>query len=214
MRLHPVKDGLIPLPHERGMTVRDKGGNRLVDVVDPETGYCVGTRSPLSVKGKVMKAAPIQGGSGEDVRFDPDSSRFYELVRKTASDPIGFVVRLTTDKDETLPCTRVRVIQAVTPLKSRNGRRATTPMQKKLSVREENDAAALAVLTAMGYEGEITPQIRDAALAMIELEKGSIARLVRNEGDENVPSHKVGQSSKSSKPRKFRKSESPRNTQS
>jgi hypothetical protein len=202
MLLHPVKDGLIPMPHERGMTVRDKGGNRLVDVVDPQTGYCVGTRSPLSVKGKVMKAAPIQGGSGEDVRFDTDSARFYELVRKAPSDPIGFVVRLTTDGDDSLPCTRVRVIQATTSISVRKGRKSTAPYQKPRSVREENDAAAWAVLSAMGYEGEMNPQIRDAALAMIELEKGSIARLVRNAGDESMPSHMVGKRKKSNKSRK------------
>jgi hypothetical protein len=195
------------MPDERGMTVRDKGGNRLVDVVDPQTGYCVGTRSPLSIKGRVVPAAPIGGGSGPDVRFDTDSARFYELVRKAPSDPIGFVVRLTTDGDNSLPCTRVRVIQATTSISVRNGRTSTAPYQKPRSVREENDAAAEAVLHAMGFEGEITPLIRDAALAMIELEKGSIARLVRNEGDESVPSHMVGKSKKTRKSRKTDKPE-------
>lgn len=183
MRLHPVKDGLIPLPDERGMTRRDSGGNRLVDVVSPDTGFCVGVRSPLSIEGRVVEAAAIAGGSaksGEDVRFDHESARYYELVRDAKTDPIGFVVRLTTDGDDMLPCTRVRIIQATVPVSVQKGRESTAPVRKKPSVREENDAAALAVLSAMGYKGEITSEVRDAALAMIELEKNTISRLVRN----------------------------------
>lgn len=184
MRLHPVKDGLIPMPDERGMTVRDKGGNKLIDVNNPKTGYCVGVTSPLSISGRVVQASPITGGSGPDVRFDTESARFYELVRDVPNAPIGFVVRLTTDGDESLPCTRVRVIQGTSPLSAESAAKSTSPVRKALSVREANDEAAHAVLSAMGYEGEITPQVRDAALAMIEIEKASIARLVRKGSDD------------------------------
>lgn len=187
MRLHPVKDGLIPMPDERGMTRRDSGGNKLIDIVSPDTGFCVGVRSPLSIAGRVVEADRIAGGSaksGEDVRFDAKSARYYELVRDAATAPIGFVVRLTTDGDESLPCSRVRIIQATRSIPAGSARKSTAPVRKKLSVREENDAAALAVLSAMGYDGEITPQIRDAALAMIELEKNTISRLVRNKKED------------------------------
>lgn len=184
MRLHPVKDGLIPMPDERGVTVRDKGGNKLIDVINPLTGYCVGVTSPLSIKGRIVPASPITGGSGPDVRFDAESARYYELVRDRATAPIGFVVRLTTDGDDSLPCTRVRIIQGASPLSKQNAAVSTSPVRKALSVREVNDAAAQAVLSAMGYDGEITPQIRDAALAMIEIEKASIARLVRKGSDD------------------------------
>lgn len=187
MRLHPVKDGLIPMPDERGMTRRDSGGNKLVDVVSPDTGFCVGVRSALSITGRVVEAATIAGGSaksGEDVRFDPESARHYELVRDAATDPIGFVVRLTTDGDSSLPCTRVRIIQDTKPLSGRSARKSTAPVRKPQSVQEQNDAAALAVLSAMGYSGEITREIRDAALAMIELEKNTISRLVRNKKED------------------------------
>lgn len=201
MRLHPVKDGLIPLPDERGMTRRDKGGNKLVDVVDPDSGYCIGTRSPLTIKGRVVEAATITGGSGTDVRFDPESARYYELVRDAATEPIGFVVRLTTDGDDSLPCARVRVIQATKPIDVRKAGKSTAPVRKKLSVREENDRAAEAVLRAMGFEGKITPEIRDAALAMIEIEKNTIARLVRNAKEDRKRAKRALSGGKTGSPR-------------
>lgn len=186
MRLHPVKDGLIPQPHERGMTKRDRAGNRLIDVVDPRTGFCVGVRSPLTVRGPVTMASPMSGGNGPDVRFDPSSHRYYELVRDAVTDPIGFVVRLVTDGDNFLPCSRVRIIRSTTAPSAESGRKSTAPVRKPLSVREQNDLAAKSVLSAMGYTGPFTPEVRNAALAMIEIEKNTAVQLRRNKSEERA----------------------------
>lgn len=180
MRLHPVEDGLVPHPDERGMTRRDIGGNRLTDVTNPISGMCTGVTSPLTPSGaSVRPASPIGGGSGADVRFDPESARYYELVRSSKSAPIGFVVRLTTDGDESLPCSRVVIIQAEQSPGGKSERVSNAPVRKAPSVREQNDMAAKAVLSAMGYTGPITPEIRNAALQMIEIEKNTVARLER-----------------------------------
>lgn len=172
MRLHPAKDGLIPHPDERGLSVRDRGGNRLIDLHDPTSGFCVGVTSPLTSTGmSVLTPKPASGGKGPDVRFDAESERYYELIRSRDSDPIGIVVRLDTDGDALLPTTRVRVVQA-TPSKDRKSERnSTAPVRKAPSVRKQNDDAVKAVLAGMGYTGPITPQIRKATLEMIAMEK-------------------------------------------
>jgi len=172
MRLHPAKDGLIPMPDERGLSVRDRGGNRLVDVYDPTTGFCVGVTSPLSTTGmSVFTPKPPSSGHGPDVRFDTESNRYYELIRESNSDPIGIVVRLDTDGDTPLPCARVRVIQAKPSASRKSERNSTAPVQKKPSVRKQNDEAVRAVLSAHGYKGPITPQIRKVCLELIAMER-------------------------------------------
>lgn len=172
MRLHPAKDGLIPMPDERGLTVRDKGGNRLIDVYDPTTGFCVGVTSPLTSTGmSVSTPKPPSSGHGADIRLDAESNRYYELVRKSDSDPIGIVVRLVTDADELLPCTRVRVIEAQPSASRESERKSTAPVQKSVSTRKQNNDAVRAILDSMGYKGKITPEMRKACLEMIEIEK-------------------------------------------
>lgn len=48
VRLHPVKDGKInPSRHTESIRRTDIAGNKLVDVVDPESGFCVGVRSNI-----------------------------------------------------------------------------------------------------------------------------------------------------------------------
>lgn len=192
MRLHPVKDGLVPHPDERGMTRRDLGGNKLVDVVNPISGYCVGVTSALTPSGNSVRPASQVSGttSGPDVRFDPDTARYYQLVRESKSAPIGIVVRLTTDGDDSLPCSRVIIIRGESSATGASERKSNAPVQKQLSVREQNDMAAKAVLSAMGYTGPITPEVRNAALQMIAIEKNTLQRL---------------QYAKSTKPRKSRK---------
>jgi len=45
--------------------------------------------------------------------------------------------------------------------------------RKNVSVRKQNDEAARAILAGMGYTGPFTKNIRDAALAMLEMEKNA-----------------------------------------
>lgn len=172
MRLHPAKDGLVPLPHERGMTKRDRGGNKLVDVVSPETGFCVGVRSPLTPDGmSVRLAKSVSGGKGIDTRYDPESELYYDLVRSSGTDPIGLVVRTVEMKDDSLPCTRVAIYRNGMPVPPEKVQDCTAPVRRALSTRKENDAAVKAVLRAMDYHGPITREIRKAALEMIQMEK-------------------------------------------
>jgi hypothetical protein len=175
MRLHPVKDGLIPLPAERGLNVRDRGGNKLVDTIDPKTGFCTGVSSPLTLpEGHVLTAKPPSGGSGQDVRFDSESARYYDLIRESGSDPIGLVIRTVADGDELLPCTRIRVVEAAASKSRTSERNSTAPVRnggRGVSVRTENDLAVKSVLAGMGYKGPITREIRIACLEMIAIEK-------------------------------------------
>ena len=47
VRLHPIKDGVLRHPHERTVTHRDFMGNKLRDVIDPRTGFCMYAQSPV-----------------------------------------------------------------------------------------------------------------------------------------------------------------------
>jgi hypothetical protein len=176
VRLHPAKDGLLPHPHERGLTVRDRGGNRLRDIISPETGFCTGVASPLTFSPKdaglsVLSPKPPSGGKGSDIRYDDDSARYYDLIRSDASAPVGLVVRLVSDGDDKLPCARVRVVEAAPSPSRESERNCSAPVQKSVSTRKQNDQAVKAILDAHGYEGKITPEIRKVVLEMIAMEK-------------------------------------------
>lgn len=54
VRLHPIRDGVLRLPEERTLQMRDQCGNKLRDVTDPRTGFCSGVISPL-IGGQVNK---------------------------------------------------------------------------------------------------------------------------------------------------------------
>lgn len=177
MRLHPAKDGLIPFPDERTLIRRDKGGNRLRDRVDPQTGFCTGVTSPLLSNGvHVLPYKRPTGASGPDVRFDSKSARYYDLIRESDSDPIGLVVRLTTDGDASLPCTRVRIVKGEKSESGASERNSSAPVRKPVSARKANDEAVRAVLAAMGYKGPIDSKMRKAALELIAYEKTCTGR--------------------------------------
>lgn len=63
IRLHPIRDGVIPLVAERNRVQhRDRGGNKLTDVTNMHTGYCVGVTSPLMFDegaGPVLDCTPV-----------------------------------------------------------------------------------------------------------------------------------------------------------
>lgn len=54
VRLHPIKDGVLRHPHERTVTHRDFMGNKLRDVIDPRTGFCMYAVSPV-LGGRINK---------------------------------------------------------------------------------------------------------------------------------------------------------------
>jgi len=183
MRLHPVDDGLIRFPEERTLTTHDRGGNPLRDVINPDTGFCTGVTSPLTVPDgmSVMQPTPVSGAksaSTPDVQFDPDSELYYDLVRTSDSDPFGLVIRTTSDPDGPLPVTRIRVVSADVP---KTGGKSGLPYTPT-STQKENTAAVRAVLAGMGYAGPITPAIRKAALEMIAIERSANGQRGRTKG--------------------------------
>lgn len=198
MRLHRIDDGLVKGPDERTLTKYDKGGNKLRDVVDPTSGMCTGVTSPLTITDRIIQPTPVSGGKSKDapdVRFDPEKEVYYELVRNKDTDPFGLVMRTTSDADGPLPVTRVRVVSALPPT---NGGKSGLPFTP-ISTRKENDVAVKAVLDAMGYKGKITPEIRKAALEMIEIEKNALCKLVRKSPKKRKNTSKSDMSAKMAK---------------
>lgn len=47
IRLHPIRDGVIPTVREARLRHRDQGGNILTEVTNPSTGLCDHVTSPL-----------------------------------------------------------------------------------------------------------------------------------------------------------------------
>src|SRR5882757_9959711 len=113
MRLHPVEDGLIPLPDERGMRKFDRSGNRLRDINDPQTGFCITARSPLDSDSSVITPSPVNGAETATTKqYRQYNGRYVDVSELHTDDPdveYGLVVRLTTDGDDPLPITRVRI---------------------------------------------------------------------------------------------------------
>ena len=166
MRLHPAKDGLIPEPSERGLTIRDSGGNRLSDVVSPLTGFCTGVTSPMTIRpgqSVIDHKAPSGGKapSGSDVLFSTKERVYYEPLQVPNGGRVGIVVRTCDDSDGPLPSSRITIMTD----------ESTSVPGKRRSVRKENDEAARAILSAMGYNGPMTPIWRKMALDLLAREK-------------------------------------------
>jgi hypothetical protein len=166
-------EGKVPDPSGRGMTRTDRGGNRLIDVVHPETGYCVGVRSPLTFKAgeRVIPHKSPSGGAGSDVRFAGNREVWVELTEEARKSGQAKVVRLTTDGDGILPVTRVRVDEVGTPDEITKAQ----IVRNQTDARNEREAAILAVLSGMGYDGPITRSVRSAVWSMIQAERNKYA---------------------------------------
>lgn len=60
IRLHPLRDGVIPLTTEARVRRRDIGGNLYTEVTNPSTGMCTGVTSPLTIEGgPVLEPTPV-----------------------------------------------------------------------------------------------------------------------------------------------------------
>lgn len=92
------------------------------------------------------------------------------LIRDDPNAPIGLVVRMTTDGDDPLPVGRVRVYMTDAPIYDADG----AIVRKKRSKRAENDSAVRAVMSAFGYTGPMTKEMRATCLFYLELEKGKV----------------------------------------
>lgn len=61
IRLHPIRDGVIPTCADPNRVKHlDRGGNTLTDITDPSTGFCMGVTSPLTIEGgPVLESTPV-----------------------------------------------------------------------------------------------------------------------------------------------------------
>lgn len=141
----------------------------------------------------VSRLKPVSGGCGKDVRLDPETGLYYDLIRSSESDPVGVVVRTESDGDNPLRCTRVTVIQSTKRLSGKSAENCSAPVHKSVSRRKQNDQAIRAVLVTLSrdldfweiclkagvsaYEIEdlaitpITPKIRKLVIGLIESER-------------------------------------------
>lgn len=101
-RLRP-DEGLVMQPDERTLRYRDRSGQKLRDVVDPKTGFCVGVTSPMESDGIAVRAAKPTSGGGQPLpELDSATGRWF-----VGEDRL--VVRTTLDGDR--PLTRTRLIK-------------------------------------------------------------------------------------------------------
>lgn len=60
IKLHPLRDGVIPLTSEARVAHRDRGGNVYTEVTNPSTGFCDRVTSPLTIEGgPVLQSQPV-----------------------------------------------------------------------------------------------------------------------------------------------------------
>lgn len=120
VRLHPIKDGTAPMGEQLTMLRRrDRAGNKLRDVVDPDTGFCVGVTSPL--EGRVSGKGTSGGHTAETKRAAVEA---VEVDRcKVYVDEEGFVCRTLDMGDAPRPVAYVK--PATPPSKERAVRNTT-----------------------------------------------------------------------------------------
>jgi hypothetical protein len=106
IRLHPIRDGLIPLvANPDRIKVRDQGGNSYTEVTDTSTGWCTGVTSPLTIPDgcKVLVPSPIVPlhNPKRDLSVTPQKdSQGNWYTRKNAS---NHAIRTVEMGDEALP---------------------------------------------------------------------------------------------------------------
>lgn len=108
VRLHPIRDGVIPTTREAVMRKRDKAGNKLRDVVDPSTGWCIGVESNLESAAKNTPLSPCPEGTSAS----PTILTKRADVRRMGDywvDSTGCVIRTVSMGDDQLPLARVCV---------------------------------------------------------------------------------------------------------
>lgn len=152
VRLHPAKDGLLNT--EAGLQyirTRDIGGNKLVDIVDGDTGYCVGTTSklesePINPAGCSTMRSGVSGTASGTLKYLPASIRVDSTGTRVYLDEDGRRIR-TTDQGEAWVGAVPRGPSPVT---------TTNPRKGGGSVKSRAANGASAVPGATGSGGRIT----------------------------------------------------------
>jgi hypothetical protein len=96
-----VFDGLYRTPEEIGVR-HSINGQKLRDIIDPRTGFCVNAVTPtFNQYDSGMRMAKRTSGAGKETpRRDESTGRWYDPET-------GYVCRETTDGDAPLPRTRI-----------------------------------------------------------------------------------------------------------
>lgn len=169
-----LDEGLTPQPDERRLRERDRSGQKLRDVINPKTGFCVGVTGPMESDGHTVRAAKPTSGAGPALpEYDAATGRWFvgedRLVIRTTDTPEGPMSRTriikrddeaydsapTHEKIKKSP--KIRSNQAVRPAgddKRRTRGPRYTDAQIKDFLREY-----------LGWTGPLTREIRTAAIA-------------------------------------------------
>lgn len=188
LRPHPLKDGVINTgAHlEYGLT-RDRNGNRLVAVMDPITGFCVGVRSNLMSVPNNCAGQPVKPGIAGSITRDTevclvqrDLAGTYFTVSSDGEEVRA--VRTTEMGDFLLPTVRMSV-----PTKTVKERAVRDPSAPKRRVPgatgpggriSDADCDAMIAAMAKGRPVNITPLMRKAARALIQQRMAEAAKLL------------------------------------
>lgn len=164
---------------------RDLGGNKLIDVVNPMTGFCVGTRSPLESAPNNTPGKPRPGISAS--QDEVDNYPRYDAVKGVWF--VGrdrLVQRLIDTPDGPLQVARVVKPAVATKLDNRaaaaskvkRAPKGGAAPKRQPTTRTSNGGAnsngptraeiAAYVKSKYGFTGKLTPQIMKAARVAIE----------------------------------------------
>lgn len=183
VRLHPVKDGVMLMPWERGIQTRDQVGNKLRDVINPRTGFCMGVVSPI-LGGQVNQgtscSATVEVSRG---MVERDNAGLYH-------DQDGRVIRTEAMGDCPLPTSkrnRDRSTGTQTQSAGRSGRSSAastrTPDMRNVpggtgrngSITKA-DVHAFIKAMSKGRPVQVTPQVYALAKAALEARRADAVR--------------------------------------
>lgn len=158
-----IDEGLIPHPSERGLRLRDRSGQRLRDVIDPSTGFCLGVSGPMESDGTRTRMANPISGTGEALPIrDPRNGAWYAANGSHA-------VRTTVDPEGPLSRSPRQKIDASAkddrPIRSRKPDSARRQHHRTNRITDVEIAAYLK--TTFGFVPPLTSRIREAARASI-----------------------------------------------
>lgn len=127
IRLHPVSDGTANmLASSQYIRTRDIGGNKLRDIVDPQTGFVARVTSPMESKPAnttkmsrdQMEFAGVAGGATGNLRYLASTVRLDSAGHKVYLDEAGRRIR-TTAMGETAGAAVPRAAHPDRPAKTR-----------------------------------------------------------------------------------------------
>lgn len=156
VRLHPVKDGVLRHPHERTVTHRDFMGNKLRDVIDPTTGFCMYAVSPV-LGGRINKgtsgSATVEAARGNVIKHN---GHYFDME--------GRHLRTTDMGDDKLPY----VAAPPRPDNPRNGAKSQKGGRtRKTGAVSGTPGTAVNVPGGTGANGEITRADVEAYLKVL-----------------------------------------------